>query len=81
MSLQRRGGKLQTLDVAHLLNCSGPDTNIKRCSHALLKSLLAHGFIEPGPLDMGIGVNPDYRVKGKAAGIFALGPLLAGEKF
>jgi len=77
----RESGEVRSIEAGHVLNCSGPDTNIARSANALLLNLYKQGIIEQGPLAMGIAVSDDYSVKGNAAGrVFALGPLLAGER-
>ncbi len=75
------GGKKDMVAAAHVLNCAGPGMNIDRSNNPLLLSLARQGLIERGPVGMGIRAEENGHVKSKRPGhIFALGPLLMGEK-
>ena len=73
-------GREITIEAAHVLNCSGPNSHIAKSGNRLLLKLLERGIITPGSLGMGIAATPDYRVKGNAENIFILGPQLSGER-
>ncbi len=74
--------RAEPLKVAHVLNCSGPESDITRARSPLLQALLAKGAITPGPLAMGIATSTDYRAKGKAEDrLFIIGPQLLGERY
>jgi len=78
----RRKGTADTvpLSVDHVLNCAGPITDIRKGS-GLLASMMDKGLIQSGPLRMGIAADTRGNVKGSVTGrIFALGPLLVGER-
>jgi uncharacterized NAD(P)/FAD-binding protein YdhS len=82
VTVRTRGNKTETVRAAHVLNCAGPGMNIDASENPLLLRLRDRGIIRKGPIGLGIGAEGDGRVKGGASErVFALGPLLAGEKF
>ena len=40
--------------VAHVINCTGPDSDVHRSSEPLVQSMLRHGLIVRDPLGMGV---------------------------
>ena len=80
LNIELEGGR--SIRSAHVLNCSGPDTSITRANMPLLASLLRRGMIAQGPLGMGMAVDESFRLRGGGnLPVFALGPLLVGERF
>jgi uncharacterized NAD(P)/FAD-binding protein YdhS len=74
-------GQIHTIKAAHVINCTGPVMNIEASGSPLLLSLLKDGLIRKGPLGMGIAADADGKAAGNGMGkIFALGPLLIGER-
>lgn len=69
----------QRLRAGAIINCTGPQTDIRRSREPLLRQLLATGMIRPDPLALGIDVDPACRVidrAGKAhAGLYCIGPM------
>ncbi len=52
------GGELKLLTVQRIINCTGPESNPKLSSNALLRTLAASGLICADDLGMGIKANP-----------------------
>jgi len=60
-----RGGEaVETLRVARIVNCTGPEIDIARAGEPLLDALLAEGAIRPDPLRVGVDVDADCRAIG-----------------
>lgn len=72
----------ETLRVARIVNCTGPELDIVRSGEPLLLALVAAGRIRPDPLKVGIDVDADCRTldgEGKASEtVSAIGPLTRG---
>jgi uncharacterized NAD(P)/FAD-binding protein YdhS len=71
-----------TLDVAMVINCTGPSSDLRRVDDPLIRSLLASGALAPDPL--GLGLKTDgYRVVGSDGrphpSLFYVGPLLKAD--
>jgi len=71
-----------TLHATYVVNCTGPNSNLRTVAHPLVQNGIARGIIRPDPLALGIDANDDYRVidaSGDAqSALFAIGPLLRG---
>ena len=83
VSFRARGSdEVETLRVARIVNCTGPETNIVRSGEPLLYALVAAGRIRPDPLKIGIDVDRDCRTldaDGAASHrLYAIGPLTRG---
>jgi uncharacterized NAD(P)/FAD-binding protein YdhS len=80
--LNKKSGTYQKLLVTRIINCTGPTTDIEKCSNILLKSMLQGKMIEQDSLKLGINVDPiTYEVlcNGKStSGLHAIGSLLKG---
>jgi uncharacterized NAD(P)/FAD-binding protein YdhS len=72
----------QTLEVGHVLNCTGPQTDFGVNRHPLIAHLRAQGAIRPDALGLGIEVTPAGAVldaRGQASGVlFTLGSPMKG---
>ena len=79
----RRATYVQTLDVAHVINCTGPDPNLARGGGALLANLFERRLATPDPLGLGLRTAPDgalLRPDGSpSARLFTLGPPRRGD--
>jgi uncharacterized NAD(P)/FAD-binding protein YdhS len=78
-----RGGEaVETLRVARIVNCTGPEGDIARSGEPLLTTLLGSGQIRADPLRLGIEVDADCRTIGAAGAasdrLFAIGPVTRG---
>jgi uncharacterized NAD(P)/FAD-binding protein YdhS len=71
--------ELHTLNVARIINCTGPSRDIMRVQSSLVVDLLASGWIKPDPLHLGLETDPCGRLMSKnrnvAPGLYTLGPL------
>jgi uncharacterized NAD(P)/FAD-binding protein YdhS len=71
-----------SLNVAKVINCTGPRTDYSKYQHPLLINLLARGLIDHDPLALGINAQPSLEVlryRGGSTGwLFTLGPPLKG---
>ncbi|TCD06664.1 FAD-dependent oxidoreductase [Erythrobacteraceae bacterium CFH 75059] len=78
----RGGGEPQRLRVRRIVNCTGPQGDLRRTDDPLLTQMLAEGHIRPDPLDLGIDVTPALQVIGRSgspvSGLHALGPVTRG---
>jgi uncharacterized NAD(P)/FAD-binding protein YdhS len=71
-----------TLNVAKVINCTGPRTDYSKYQHPLYINLLARGLIDHDPLALGLSATPDGEVNRYRAGpsgwLFAIGAPLKG---
>ena len=74
--------EIETLRVARIVNCTGPEADIARAGEPLLSALLASGRIRADVLKVGIEVDGDCRTidaAGRASdSLFAIGPVTKG---
>jgi uncharacterized NAD(P)/FAD-binding protein YdhS len=77
---ERGTGKIKKLVVRHVVNCTGPNYDIKVIKMPLIKQLCADGYLQQDALKLGFEVNERYQVidtKGHAAeNLFYVGPML-----
>ncbi|NRF72355.1 FAD/NAD(P)-binding protein [Aquincola sp. S2] len=81
VQLQRRGAAgTERLTVQHIVNCTGPSSDLRRCPSPLVRDLLEAGWICPDPLGLGLQVDPHYAVVGRdgvaSPRLSYIGPLL-----
>jgi uncharacterized NAD(P)/FAD-binding protein YdhS len=81
--LRKRGsGELVPLNIAKVINCTGPRSDYSKYQHPLLINLLARGLIDHDPLALGLHTRPSgevYRYRGGLnPWLFAIGALLKG---
>ena len=73
----------QTLVVDRVINCTGPDYNLRHSSDLLMRSLLAQGLAVPDPLHLGLRTGANGSVinsRGRpAANLFYVGPMLRAD--
>ena len=78
----RGADAVETLRVARIVNCTGPEIDIVRAGEPLLDALLAAGRIRPDPLRIGIDVDLECRAIGAdgRAGetLSVIGPITRG---
>jgi len=78
----RGGDAVETLRVARIVNCTGPELDIVRAGEPLLTALLGAGRIRPDPLRLGIDVDRQCRVLGAdgaaSDSLYAIGPVTRG---
>jgi uncharacterized NAD(P)/FAD-binding protein YdhS len=72
----------KTLDVARVVNCSGPRADFDRISDRLIRSLLDDGTARPDPLRLGLDVTGTCALRDRSGAIsrrlFAVGPVTKG---
>jgi uncharacterized NAD(P)/FAD-binding protein YdhS len=56
-----RGGERSTLTADFAINCTGPDANIARSGHEILRTALADGIIRRDALGLGIDIDERNR--------------------
>jgi uncharacterized NAD(P)/FAD-binding protein YdhS len=80
----KKEGTTKSLLVSRIINCTGPETDLRNVEKSFLKNCLLKGDIVQDPLKLGINTNTEtYQVK-KADGtyhsnLFTLGGNLKGE--
>jgi uncharacterized NAD(P)/FAD-binding protein YdhS len=76
----RRSGDIETLRVSRVVNCTGPDSDVRRIHDSLLDTLLARGTIVPDPLGLGLAAGASGGLidlwRKPSPVLFLLGPLL-----
>ncbi len=79
VTLARRGGGEIRRRFDAVVNCTGPEGDIRRIGDPLIRDLLASGRARPDPLGLGLEVDSDSRVGSSASpALYALGPLTKG---
>ena len=75
----RGGGPSETIDVARVVNATGPSTDLARSTDPLVRALIARGLVVPDRLRLGLLAAPDGAVLSKdgiaSRWLFAVGPL------
>ncbi len=75
-AFRRRGATAnETVQVAGIVNCTGPKQKLSADPTNFLGALIAAGIAKADPLGLGLAVDGDFRVIGNAKNIYALGPL------
>ena len=73
----------QDLTVDRVINCTGPDHDVRRTNDPLMRSLLRQGLALPDPLGLGIRTGPHGSLidsSGSAStNLFYVGPLLRAD--
>jgi uncharacterized NAD(P)/FAD-binding protein YdhS len=81
--LARGSGQRLTLDVAEVVNCTGPDYDVTRSSDPLWKALLARGIAVPDALSLGIRTVIGGALLGRdgtvSQRVFYVGPMLRAD--
>src|SRR6185369_9954803 len=75
----------RTLDVARIVNCTGPDQHPGRSANPLLHGLIGDTLARIDPLGLGLAVDAESRVispNGSAhSSLFAVGSLTRGTRW
>jgi uncharacterized NAD(P)/FAD-binding protein YdhS len=72
-----RNEKALTVDVDAIVNCTGPDLDIRQSDHPLLANSLSRGLIRSDPLGLGIETRDGAAVEAQGTAsdwLFVLGP-------
>lgn len=81
-TLKLRGGGSRSLRVVRVVNATGPETDLTRTSHPLLRALLHADWVRPEATGLGLEVDPTGRVKGaQTRPLYALGALRRNESY
>jgi len=79
----RHSGALRTLRVDRVINCTGPDADVRRIDDPLLKNLLQQGLARADSLSLGLDTEDDGALldaRGAASELlYTLGPLRKGK--
>jgi uncharacterized NAD(P)/FAD-binding protein YdhS len=74
---------VERLDVARIINCTGPQGDLLRATDPLVRQLLRNGKIRPDALRLGLDIDRDGHVvdnEGRASDhILAIGPMTRGD--
>ena len=84
VALRPRGASyVETFDVVHVINCTGPDPDLKRGGGGLLANLIERGLATPDPLGLGLRTAPDGALldhhSAPSDRLFTLGPPRRGD--
>ncbi len=87
VELQPRGsewpGEKIVVQADRLINCTGPDADVRRSGDALIETLLHSGLVSPGPLGMGLDFDESgqvLRADGRAQPhVYLIGPARIGR--
>jgi len=83
VEISLRGGGARSLRVGCVVNCTAPETDLRRVRHPLVRSLLSEGLARPGPLGLGLDTGEEGELidaRGEASGrMYAIGPLRKGR--
>ncbi len=75
--------RTRRLDVARIINCTGPQGDLLRATDPLVRRLLKQGVIRPDALRLGLDIDRDGHVmnrEGRASDhILAIGPMTRGD--
>ena len=79
----RRGAAMELAGVTAVVNCTGPESDLRCVRDPLMQDLITHGNARPDPLGLGLDVDDDYALlnaAGRPSGTLSLvGPLLKGR--
>ncbi len=74
--------QLESLRVARVINCSGPESDFGRIRDPLVRRLLDKGMVRPDPLSLGLDVTQNCALLDREGAIsrrlFAVGPVTKG---
>jgi uncharacterized NAD(P)/FAD-binding protein YdhS len=78
----RRQDALVMIEVARVINCSGPGADYDRIAEPLIRDLLEAGVVRPDPLRLGLDVTGNCALLNRQGAIsrrlFAVGPVTKG---
>ncbi len=72
--------RTEQLRVGYVINCTGPDSDLRRSRTPLIRDLLARGLMRADALGLGVDIDEDYAVldaRGRPSSVLHyIGPLL-----
>jgi uncharacterized NAD(P)/FAD-binding protein YdhS len=82
LDVSPRGGVAMNLRARHVINCTGPTTDVKTLSSPIVSDGLARGFVRRDSLGLGIETNACAAIAADGVAsdwLFAIGPLTRPE--
>jgi len=80
---ERHSNQLKKLSVDRVINCTGPDADIRRINDPLLKDLLSRNLVRPDALSLGLETAEDGALIGNDGApsnlMYTIGPLRKGS--
>ena len=80
---KRNSEEAVSLEVGRMVNCTGPESDLRRVNHPLLADLFKKGLARPDALRLGLDVSETGGVlnaRGRCSKfLFAVGPLRKGQ--
>jgi uncharacterized NAD(P)/FAD-binding protein YdhS len=78
-----RGDGERTIRVARVINCTGPETDLRRVDDPFVHRLVADGLVRPDALGLGLDTTPDGAIVGAdgraSERLWLVGPLRKGQ--
>lgn len=78
-----RGAGERTIRVARVVNCTGPETDLRRVDDPFVRRLVADGLVRPDALGLGLDTRPDGAIVGDDGRVterlWLVGPLRKGQ--
>ncbi len=72
----------ESIRAAYVVNCTGPNSDVRRVERPLVRNALNNGLLRPDSLHLGIDANEQYRILDASGreqpNLFGIGPLLRG---
>jgi uncharacterized NAD(P)/FAD-binding protein YdhS len=79
----RQNGELKRLRVGRVINCTGPESDVRKVDNPLLTNLIREGMVRPDPLHLGLDVSQDGALidaDGAASDfLYTIGPVRKGS--
>lgn len=84
VDIQLRGvRRLEQIKVSRVINCTGPNTNLRHVGDELITQLRADGLIQLDPFGLGLSVDEQLTVKGadgkRVSWLHYIGPMLKAD--
>ena len=84
IDIQLRGEQqVEQINVARVINCTGPNTNLRRVDDGLITQLIGEGLVQLDPFGLGLNVDEQLAVKGADGGVSSwlhyIGPMLKAD--
>jgi uncharacterized NAD(P)/FAD-binding protein YdhS len=67
------------LTFGAVINCTGPMMDVRQTRHPLVRRLLDHGIVRPGPHGLGLEADPGGCLPGTEGMLWLVGPLRRGH--
>jgi uncharacterized NAD(P)/FAD-binding protein YdhS len=85
VTLRQPSGGKRVLEVARLVNCTGPCSDASKSGNPLLHSLIGDGTARADSLGLGLATDDQSRVRGADgtvhSSLYAMGALARGQRF